>query len=53
MCPELAEVMRAINNLLSLGKRLQVFYVVEREQIIAVTAYVFYGTWDYQNKHSL
>ena len=34
-------------------KRVEVFYAVERDAIVTVTAYVFYGKWEIKNGDSL
>ncbi len=34
-------------------KRIEVFYIVEKEVMITVTVYVFYGKWEEKNAHSL
>ncbi len=34
-------------------KRVEVMYAVERDVIVTVTVYVFYGTWEKENADSL
>ena len=34
-------------------KRVEVFYAVERDATVTVTAYVFYGKWEIKNGDSL
>ena len=34
-------------------KRVEVFYIVERDVIITVTVYVFYGKWEEKDAHSV
>lgn len=34
------------NNKYYPQKRIEVFYIIEKEVIITVTVYVFYGTWE-------
>ena len=34
-------------------KRVEVFYIVERSEIVTVTIYVFYGKWEQEHADSL
>lgn len=34
-------------------KRVEVFYTIEKDVIVTVTVYVFYGKWEVENEHPL